>query len=452
MPAGWSCVNTAVGATGNVVCSNANMAALTSGTFSLVVKVTAGTANGTVITGTIFVGSSAIDPISANNTASVRTIVGATGPNLSVTNIASPNPVQAGNNIIYTQVVTNTGTTAVTGATFNETNLPVANLTFQSVVAPAGWTCTGFPASNCTNPSVGAGVSGTFTVTYKVNAGTASNTTITDTATVNGTNQSYGANSAVATDIVAGAAQADLVLTTAGSPSTVLAGNGITYTQTVTNNGPVAATTASFTEATPPNTTFQSVLAPAGWTCTAPAVGSTGNVNCTDPSLAVGATANIVVVVNVASSVVVPTITATSTLNATNSVNTSTTTVVTNVNTNCDLTVTNSGSPSPVTAGTNIIYIQTVTNHGPSSCSTAKLTEATPANTTFVSVAAVTTGGGTWTCPNSAPVSCTNPSVPPGSTGTITAIYTVNAGTSAGTTITDTDLGTTTTHDTNHDG
>jgi hypothetical protein len=46
--------------------------------------------------------------------------------------------------------------------------------------------------SSCTNPSVGAGVSGTFTVIYKVNAGTASGTVITDTATVNATNQSYG--------------------------------------------------------------------------------------------------------------------------------------------------------------------------------------------------------------------------------------------------------------------
>jgi uncharacterized repeat protein (TIGR01451 family) len=118
-PAGWSCVNTAVGAIGNVVCTNANMAALTSGTFSLVVSVSAGTANGTVITGAVSVGSSAIDPTSANNTASVRTIVGATGPNLSVTNVASPNPVQAVGTITYTQVVTNTGTTAVTGATFN---------------------------------------------------------------------------------------------------------------------------------------------------------------------------------------------------------------------------------------------------------------------------------------------------------------------------------------------
>ncbi len=73
------------------------MPALTSGTFTLVVKVNSGTANGTVITGTVSVGSSAIDPISSNNTATVSTIVGTTGPNLSVTNVASPNPVQAGN-------------------------------------------------------------------------------------------------------------------------------------------------------------------------------------------------------------------------------------------------------------------------------------------------------------------------------------------------------------------
>ncbi len=111
--------------------------------------------------------------------------------------------------------------------------------------------------------------------------------------------------------------------------------------------------------------------------------------------------------------------------------------------------MTNSGSPSPVTAGANITYTQTVFNHGPSNCSTATFTEPTPANTTFVSVAVVTTGGGTWTCPNSAPVSCTNPSVPPGSTGTITAIYNVPAGTAAGTIITDTDTGATTTRDTN---
>jgi uncharacterized repeat protein (TIGR01451 family) len=448
-PAGWSCLNVGLGATGNVVCTNSDMAAATSGTFTMVVKVTAGTANGTVIGQTVTVGSSALDPNSANNTASVSTIVGATGPNLSVTNVGTPVPVQAGSDITYTQVVTNTGTTAATGGSFSEAITPAANMTFVSVAQPAGWTCTGFPTTPCSNPSVGAGISGTFTVIYLVKAGTASGTAIANTATVTATNQSYGPSSAVANDVVATAAQANVVLSTAGAPGTVLAGNDITYTQTVTNNGPAAATTANFTEATPANTTYQSVIAPAGWTCTTPAVGATGNVICTDPTFAVGDAADIVVVVNVAPTVTAATITATSMLSASNSVNTSTTTTVTNVSDVCDLIVTNSGTPSPVAAGANITYTQTVYNSGPSNCSTATLTEPTPANTTFVSVAAVTTGGGTWTCPNTGPVSCTNPSVPPGSTGTITAVYKVAAGTAAGTIITDTVTGASATHDSN---
>jgi len=447
VPAGWSCLNAYVGATGNIVCTNANMPGSTSGTFTVVVKVNSGTANGTVITGTVTVGSSAIDPNSSNNTASVSTIVGGNGPNLSVTNVASPVPVQAGTDITYTQVVTNTGSSPATGATFSESAVPAIDLTFVSVTPPAGWSCVGFPGVACSNPSVGAGVSGTFTVLYLVKAGTASGTGITDTATASATNQSFGANSAIANDVVAAATQADLVLSTAGAPTILLAGNNITYTQTVTNNGPAAATVANLTEATPPNTTYQSVLAPAGWTCTTPAVGATGNVTCTDPTLAAGASANIVVVVNVPPSVVAPTITATSTLSATNSVNTSSTTVVTNVFIACDLTVTNSGSPSPVAVAGTITYTQTVFNHGPSNCSTGKFTEATPPNTNFVSVGVVTTGGGTWTCLATGPVSCTNPSVPPGSTGTITAIYTVTGG--AGTIITDTDTATTTSRDTN---
>ena len=448
-PAGWSCLNTTAGATGNVVCSNANMGAVSSGTFTLVAKVTAGTPNGTVVGEMVSVGSSALDPNSANNTASVSTLVGATGPNLSVTNVGSPVPVQAGTDITYTQVVTNTGTTAVTGATFSETATPAADLTFLTVTPPAGWTCAGFPVTACTDPSVGAGVSGTFKVIYLVKATTPNATPIVDTATVTGTNQSYGANSATANDVVAGAAQADLVLSAAGAPGTVLAGNDITYTETVTNDGPAAATTASFTEATPANTTYQSVLAPAGWTCTTPAVGGTGNVTCTDPTFAVGDTANIVVVLNVPASVTVASITAPSSVSATNSVSTANASVTTNVSTVCDLTVTNSGSPSPVTAGSNITYTQTVYNHGPSNCMTATFTEPTPANTAFSSVGVVTTGGGTWTCPNTGPVSCTNPSVPPGSTATITAVYTVAAGTAAGKIITDTDTGASATHDSN---
>jgi len=444
-PAGWSCITPAAKKTGSVVCTNSNMAAGTTATITLVVNVNGATTNGTVISQSVTVGSSVSDPISSNNSASVSTIVGGSGPNLSVTNVASPVPVQASTNITFTQVVTNTGSTAISGGTLSEPT--PGNTTFVSITPPAGWSCTGFPANPCTATTVGAGASGTFTVIYKVGA-VANGTPISDTVTVNASNQSYGSNLATATDTVEATTQALLLLNTAASPATVFAGNAITYTQTITNNGPAAATTVSFTENTPANTTFQSVLAPAGWSCTSPAVGSTGAVNCTNPSLAAAATADIIVVVNVPATVTASTITATSTVSASNSPTASTTTV-TPQSDQCDLTVTNSGSPSPVAAGANITYTQTIYNHGPSNCSAAVMAEATPANTTFVSVAAVTTGGGTWTCPNSAPVSCTNPSVTPGSMGTITAIYTVNPATAPGTIISDTVTGTSATHDTN---
>lgn len=440
-PSGWSCLTPLPGNGGNVVCTDADMAGLTSATFSMVVKVNTGVANGTVITGTANVSSSVIDPNSGNNTATVTTLVGTNGPNLSVTNADTPNPVQAGNNITYTQVVTNTGSTAITNGTFTEAT--PANTTFVSITPPAGWTCTGFPATPCSATTVAAGASGTFTVVYQVAAGTASGTVITDTATVNASNQTFGANAATATDVVGSATQADVALSTAFSPSGgVYAGNAITYTQTITNKGPAAATGVSFTEATPTNTTFESVLAPAGWTCTAPAVGATGNVVCNDTaSLASGNSADIVIVVNVPASTAGGAVTANSSVTATTSdpnLSNNSTTEVTGVGDRCDLAVTNAGTPSPVTAGNDITYTQVVTNGGPSNCTTATLSEPTPANTTFVSVAVVTTGGGTWTCPNTAPVACTNPSVPPGSTGTMTVVYQVAAGTAAGTIIADT--------------
>jgi uncharacterized repeat protein (TIGR01451 family) len=450
-PAGWSCLTPSTGGTGNAVCTNANMAGLSSATFTFVVKVASGTTNGTVINGSATVSSSVLDPILANNTATVTTIVGTTGPNLSVTNVASPNPVQAGNTITYTQVVTNTGSSAITNGTFTEAT--PANTTFVSITPPAGWICTSFPASPCTASTVAAGASGTFSVVYRVNAGTAAGTLISDTVTVNATNQSFGANSATATDVVATATQADVALSTVATPATVYAGNNITYTQTVTNNGPAAAAGVGFTEATPVNTTFQSVLAPAGWTCTTPTVGTAGTVTCNDTAnLAAGTSADIVVVLNVPSTVAIGTITAISSVSATtsdpNSANNSTT-VTTNVNVACDLAVTNSGTPSPVAAGNTITYTQVITNSGPSSCSTGTLSEATPNNSSFVSVAVVNSGAATWSCPNTAPVACSSASVPPGSSATVTAIYQVTAGTVGGTIITDTVNVATTTRDTN---
>ena len=446
-PAGWSCTTPPVGSTGNVVCTNLNMGGSTAATFSPVVRVNSGTANGTVITNTATVSSSVSDPNSSNNIAVAATIVGTTaGAQLSGTNVASPNPVVAGSNITYIQVVTNTGSLAASAATITEAT--PANTTPVSFSGASGWTCTSPPVS-CTNPSVAAGSFSTFTAVYQVAAGTAAGTIITDTATVNAANQAFGANSAIATDVVASSAvQADLALSTSATPLSVFAGNDITYIQSITNNGPGAASGVSFLEPVPANTTFASVSAPAGWTCTTPAVGGTGNVTCTNPSLALSASANIIVVVNTASTVLATPITATSSVSSTstdpNSANNSTV-ISTPLTAACDLAVTNTGTPSPAAVGGTITYTQVVTNAGPSSCSTVTFNEAIPANTTFTSFGETPAG---WTCISFAS-GCTNPSVAPGSISTFTVVVTVNAGTPAGTIITDTATASTTTRDTN---
>jgi uncharacterized repeat protein (TIGR01451 family) len=452
-PSGWTCTPPN-GATGNVVCSTLTMAGSTTASFSMMVRVNTGVASGTILTSTATASSSTSDPNSANNTAIASSVVGTTSQaEMTVTNIACPNPVVAGSDITYTQTATNVGAASATNPTLTETT--PANTTFVSISAPPGTTCTtpavgGTGAISCTAATAPAGSSGTVVLVVQVTAGTAAGTVITDTATANSTNQAFGASSAVATDVVASSStQADLAVSTSSTPASVYSGNDITYIQTVTNNGPASSTNAVFTEVVPTNTTFASISAPAGWTCTTPAVGATGTVTCTDASLASGASANIIVVVNVASSIAATTITATSTVSSStadpNSANNSTTTA-TPVTTICDLAVTDSGTPSPVTAGNNITYTQVVTSSGPSNCSGATFTEAIPANTTFVSLTPVPAG---WTCTTTGSISCTDSSFAPGTTSSFPVVVKVTAGTAVGTIITDTVTVGSTTHDSN---
>ena len=92
---------------------------------------------------------------------------------------------------------------------------------------------------------------------------------------------------------------ADLAITKTANAASVLSGGSITYTATVTNNGHDAANTVGLLDALPSGTVFRSLIAPATWTCTTPAVGSGGQVSCSTPSMDNGATAQFVFVVGV---------------------------------------------------------------------------------------------------------------------------------------------------------
>jgi uncharacterized repeat protein (TIGR01451 family) len=97
-------------------------------------------------------------------------------------------------------------------------------------------------------------------------------------------------------------ATADLSVTKTDAPDPVAVGENITYTIDVSNGGPDMAQNATWEETLPTGTRFQSLAAPAGWTCEHPALNASGAVSCQNPSMAPG-TATFSLVVRVVPSV-----------------------------------------------------------------------------------------------------------------------------------------------------
>ncbi|MGA8013871.1 MAG: C25 family cysteine peptidase [Candidatus Acidiferrales bacterium] len=392
--AGWSCSAPAVGATGVINCTDADIPAGAPGatTFTVIVQVNGGTATGTQIADTISATSDTNDPILANNSATVLTIVGAANTaNLLITNVGSPNPVLAGNNITYTVVVTNNGPATSNTVAFTEA-LP-ANTSFVSVAATsgtAGWTCSGSSIS-CTIPTFASGASTTFTVVVKVGAATPSGTIITDTATVSAatTDPNPSNNVATVTTVVATAGQADLALTKTGTPNPVLAGNNLTYTITVTNNGPATATNVTMQDTLPPSTSFVSITTPAGWACPAP---SGGFQNCTNSSVGANTTATFTMILKVTAGTAPGTaitnsamVSSSGTSDPTNANNSASTTSNVASPTQADVAIIKTASPEPVDQGTNLTYTLQVTNNGPAVAQGVTVTDVLPGEVTFTS-------------------------------------------------------------------
>ncbi|PYQ17587.1 MAG: nuclease, partial [Acidobacteria bacterium] len=93
--------------------------------------------------------------------------------------------------------------------------------------------------------------------------------------------------------------RADLSIAISASPDPVPTGSAITYAVMVANAGPDAADEVVVSDTLPAGTTFQSVKAPPGWSCTTPPPGGTGALSCHAASLARGTAATLTLVVNV---------------------------------------------------------------------------------------------------------------------------------------------------------
>ena len=214
-------------------------------------------------------------------TSNAATLHVSCNPDLELTtNSDSPDPVFAGNNITYTQLITNVSNTQLAhNVTLNETTPP--NTTFVSMTPPAGWTCGTLPAVGgtgsivCTDGSnlAGGANSGNFILVLNVNSTTADPSTITETASTatTDTDSVLSNNSNTTTTTVQRRIDIATVKTNNASnidygPGFIYPGNPATaqplqWYATMTNNGPSRATGVTLVDPIPSGFTYGNSMA-----------------------------------------------------------------------------------------------------------------------------------------------------------------------------------------------
>ena len=416
VPAGWSCTPPAVGATPTFNCTNPSFANGGSYTFTVVVQADdaiLGINDGTVSTN-FSVSSGLSDPNNANNSETENTAYVTPDADMTVAGTDAPDPVAPDGNITYTVQVTNGGPDTAPNATLNIFNN--GSLRFQSVTAPGGWSCTApsvgaTPTFSCTNPSFASGGNVSFTVVVQADdaiLGINDSTVSTNFSVNSGASDPNNANNSETEDTAYVTPDAELAITNADAPDPVLPGGTITYTQTVTNNGPNPANT-TVTQILPASVGFQSINNPGGFSCSTPAVGASGTITCTNAAFANGASATFTLVVTVlaSSGTVTDTVVVSSPLQDTvpeNNSATATTTIV--APPSADLSITKTTPSTSAAPGSTVVYTITATNNGPDAATNVVVTDTLSALLLFQSMSAP------------AGFTCTTPAA--GTTGTIT--------------------------------
>lgn len=186
---------------------------------------------------------------------------------------------------------------------------------------------------------------------------------------------------------------ADLSINKTASAAQVTVGDTLTYTVTVTNNGPDIATAVSIEDTLPPTVTVNSITPSGAGNCT-----QNGSVvTCTWPSIGSGGSENVVIEV-------IPQVAGTLTNNASAGTDDydpdpsddddSTDTTVNPVSQDtANLSVSKTANPDPVTVGNSLVYTVTVTNAGPQAATNVEVTDTLPAGLTADSISQ-----GNFTC------------------------------------------------------
>ena len=345
--------------------------------------------------------SSPTDVENGNNTATAG-LTFLYSADLGVSKLCKPdtNTLPAGNTGTCQILVRNNGPSSIRAAdTVTVTDHLVSNGLFS---IPAGGITT-IPGATCTPTPIGpvssADISCTFTgavipvggfLEVDVKIQSAEGIDVNDTASFTSTVSDTNAANNTAQGGLSFTASADLAVTKTADPAgSVVAGDQVTYTVTVHNNGPSTAKAVVVADTLPAGVTFDHVAIgfPTAGSVTPPPAGPGGTLTWNVGDMASGATEMLQFVVDVNPQTTGPIVNqACATSQASDPVNTNNCASATNGTTaESDVTLEKTHITDPVVAGSNLTYTIVVTNNGPSTATNVVVTDPLPAGTTFVS-------------------------------------------------------------------
>ncbi len=339
------------------------------------VRTIAATATGAVlgpVVNTATVSSNLPDGTPANNTASQTTTINPAADLQLTKTDTGFDPVNAGDNVTYQLAVKNNGPNNSTGSTVSDT-LPTG-LTFNPTGSDPACSAVG-QSVTCTFGAIANGATATKNIVASTSAAAAPE--VTNAAVVAGAQfDQNGANNL--DDQTTTVNSADVSIEKTDSPDPVDAGDDVTYTLKVTNDGPSDAADVEVTDTLPAGLTFN----PTGTDADCSEAG--GTVTCdfdtvaafTNVSKDVVVTTDFTAVPSVDNTAEVSTTTSDSNLG--NNTDTETTTVNA-----ADLSIDKTDSPDPANAGDEVTYTLEVTNAGPSDAANVTSTDTLPAGLTF---------------------------------------------------------------------
>jgi len=292
----WACASQTGGATGctGVIGSNTdftdtvNLPNGASIVYTVTANISAGAVGNLVNTAMVNVPAGYIDPILGNNSAT-DTDTANLQTDLTITKTDASTTYVPGNAITYTIVVSNAGPSNATGASVADT-VPAAitGITINCAASGAASCGTNASAGNSllyTGVNIPSGAANLLTITVNGIVDPATTGNLINTATVTAgagqTDPTPANNTATDTDTLFVPPTADLQITKTDGVLTYTPGGApLTYTITVTNNGPSAVIGATVTDV------FSAQIASASWTCSSAstpvgtcAASGAGNIN-----------------------------------------------------------------------------------------------------------------------------------------------------------------------------